>query len=177
VVNVPERLVWAVETLQVQPADRLLEIGCGPGHAISLVCERLDGGTVTAIDRSEVAIRAARERNLGHAATGKASFLRVALADADFGNERFDKIFAINVNVFWLEPARELAVIRRLLSPDGALYLFYQPPTAAKAREVAGRVSGQLAANGLTVAPVLVRELSKGVSVCVKGWLTTPSRG
>jgi hypothetical protein len=24
---------------------------------------------------------------------------------------------------------------------------------------------------------VLVRELSKGVSVCVKGWLSTPSHG
>jgi cyclopropane fatty-acyl-phospholipid synthase-like methyltransferase len=47
-----ERLVWAVEMLAVQPDDHLLGIGCGHGVAVSLVCEQLDTGTITAIDRS-----------------------------------------------------------------------------------------------------------------------------
>jgi protein-L-isoaspartate O-methyltransferase len=39
---IPKRIRWAVETLAVQPADRLLEIGGGPGLAASLICERLE---------------------------------------------------------------------------------------------------------------------------------------
>ncbi len=61
--RIPERLVWAVNTLQVAPDDQLLEIGCGVGLAVSLVCECLNTGVITAIDQSEAMIRLARQRN------------------------------------------------------------------------------------------------------------------
>ena len=53
---IPDRIRWAVETLDVEPGDRVLEIGGGPGVAASLVCERLGGGNLLLIDRSATAI-------------------------------------------------------------------------------------------------------------------------
>ncbi len=47
-------------------------------------------------------------------------------ADLLGARERFDKVVAMNVNLFWVRsPAEELELIRRLLVPGGALYLFY----------------------------------------------------
>ncbi len=96
-----ERLVWAVRTLAVEPGDRLLEIGCGRGVAVSLVCEKLDGGTIAAIDRSPKMIEAATRRNVEHVAAGVASFQSASLDRVALDGALFDKIFAINVGLFW----------------------------------------------------------------------------
>ena len=49
---VSERLRTIVEQLEIEPDDCVLEIGCGHGVAAAFVCERLEDGHLTAIDRS-----------------------------------------------------------------------------------------------------------------------------
>src|SRR3954469_23871482 len=115
-----ERFVWAVDTLAVHPADRLLEVGCGQGVAVSLVCERLTRGTITAIDRSPKMIEMARRRNREHVDAGRAAFEAIALEDADLGERRFDKVFAFNCAPFWLAPEEALGAVREHLAPDAA---------------------------------------------------------
>src|SRR5437867_904576 len=84
-----ERLLWAVEVLNVEPADRILEVGCGHGVAVSLVCDRLDNGRITAVDRSPKMIDAAEKRNREHA--GKVRFVTTSIERADLGDEAYDK--------------------------------------------------------------------------------------
>jgi trans-aconitate methyltransferase len=147
--RVPERLRWAVEVLAVDPADHLLEIGCGRGVAVSLICERLVSGKITAVDRSPTMVGLALERNAEHVAAGRADIRTMALETADLGGARFDKIFAVNVNLFWVRsPAKELGLIERLLARDGALYVFYEPPVAARANALADQLAAGFAQQG-----------------------------
>jgi cyclopropane fatty-acyl-phospholipid synthase-like methyltransferase len=152
---VPERIRWAVETLAVDPADHLLEVGCGAGHAVALISPKLSGGTITAIDRSALQIDLAIRNNAESISAGRATFHKLPLADAAFEPERFDKIFAINVNVFWIEPKRELSTVRRLLAPGGALYLFYEPPGPKRSGEVERKLAEKLGPNRFSVASVM----------------------
>jgi cyclopropane fatty-acyl-phospholipid synthase-like methyltransferase len=155
---VPERIRWTVETLSVEPGDCLLEIGGGSSVAASLVCERLDRGRLLLIDRSATAIERTRRRNPEHVASGRLALETVDLADFDPGDARFDKVFAVNANVFWTTPAtEELALIDRALEPHGRLFLFYETPSAAQARQALARVVDALRANGFAEPQLLSR--------------------
>jgi ubiquinone/menaquinone biosynthesis C-methylase UbiE len=92
---VSERLRSVVEQLDIRLDDRVLEIGCGHGVAATLVCQRLETGHLTAIDRSEKMIRAAARRNAPFVEAGRTEFLVADLEDFDPGERRFDKIFAV----------------------------------------------------------------------------------
>jgi cyclopropane fatty-acyl-phospholipid synthase-like methyltransferase len=165
---IPERIRWAVETMGIRPTDRILEIGCGRGSAVSLICERLDGGRITAIDRSITMVKLAERRNEACVAAGKAVFDAVALDAANLDGESFDKVFAINVNLFWVRSsARELDRVRRLLKPAGTLYLFYEPPDSSRAAAIADRIAPFLTEHGFTTTVSMATTRRSMALVCL----------
>jgi tRNA A58 N-methylase Trm61 len=169
--NIPERLRWAVEMLDIDPSDQIMEIGCGHGVAAALVCEQLTDGKLVAIDRSDKMINVASERCQDCIKAGKATFHTVELSDVDvsaFGKAKFNKIFASAVNVFWLKPTNELDVIRDLLMPDGELYLFYEPFEVNQNQETADKVTNVLAAHRFS-SRVIFKNLDTERGVCIIG--------
>ena len=152
-----ERFVWAV--------------GCGHGVAVSLVCERLRTGTITAIDRAPKMVELATRRNREHVDAGQAVFEAVALEDADLGDRRFDKIFAFNVAPFWLQPEAALGAVREHLARDGTVYVFWDARHSApeRARGLGDELADRLRQGGLSVDRVLVRDLRPVPAVCVMG--------
>ena len=127
-----ERLAAIVEQLALRPDDRVLEIGCGHGVAATLVCERLDKGRLTAVDRSPKMIEAAATRNTRFVEAGKAEFLVARLEDLDLGHRRFDVIFAVRVGLFHREPKRARALVEPWLAPGGQIRTFFDPPSEAR---------------------------------------------
>jgi len=167
--KVSERFVWAVETLELDPGDSVLEVGCGHGVAVSLVCERLGPrGRITAIDRSQKMIAAAKRRNRVHVESGRAVLEAVALEDVDLGEQRFDRVFAFNVAPFWLEPKEALDVVREHLAPNGAVYVFWDARRQTRS-DLGERLSQRLLQGGFAIDRVLVKKLKPVPAVCVIG--------
>jgi ubiquinone/menaquinone biosynthesis C-methylase UbiE len=126
---VSERLRAVVDQLGLRPGDRVLEIGCGHGVAATMVCERLDGGRLTAVDRSAKMIAAAARRNAAYVDAGVAEFLVARLEDLDLGERRFDVVFAVRFGLFHREPDRARALVEPWLDPGGTVRAFFDPPT------------------------------------------------
>jgi ubiquinone/menaquinone biosynthesis C-methylase UbiE len=125
---VSERLRAVVDRLGIRPGDRVLEVGCGHGVAATMVCERLDGGHLTAVDRSGRMIAAAERRNAALVEAGIAEFLVRPLEDLDLGDRRFDVVFAARVRLFEREPERARALVEPWLAPGGEVRSFFDAP-------------------------------------------------
>ena len=126
------RLRAIVDGLDIGPESRVLEIGCGHGVAATLVCERLERGRLTAVDRSPKMVAAAARRNEQHVAAGTAEFLVATLEQLALGDRRFDTIFAVRVGLFQREPERAHALAARWLAPGGAVHAFSDAPARAQ---------------------------------------------
>src|SRR4051812_642204 len=92
------RNAWAVELLDVRPADRVLEIGFGPGRAIAALARRSEH--VYGIDRSEVMLRQASRRNAASLRSGRVMLRRGSVEELPFDGP-FDVILAVNALGFW----------------------------------------------------------------------------
>ncbi|GEK20149.1 class I SAM-dependent methyltransferase [Cellulomonas xylanilytica] len=165
--RVPDRFVWAMEVMRIAPTDRVLEVGCGHGIAAALVCERLDGGRLLALDRSATMTETAGRRNRRSVEAGVAELRTTTLAAAELEAASFDVVFAVNVSLFWTPPADGLAVVSRALAPGGRLYVFHQGPVPQKDEQVVEAATALLTGAGWTVHETLRADTAPVGSVCV----------
>ena len=168
-----ERIRWTVSLLDVQPDDRVLEVGFGPGFATRLVSEIVSTGLVAGVDHSEVMLGQATRRNAEAIRDGKVDLRLGSASDLPAFNEAFDKIFTINSIHFWNEPVDCLKGLRELLKPGGLIAVTLQPrsrgSTDETAREGGQEIAGFLEEAGFS--PVrLEMKPSKPVAVaCALG--------
>jgi ubiquinone/menaquinone biosynthesis C-methylase UbiE len=112
-----------IALLDVQPHDRVLEVGFGPGVGIELLSRGLSSGRVTGIDVSAEMVDQARERNVEASQRGRVELLRGAAEALPFAPEMFDKTMAINAMQVWPDAGAGLREIWRVLKPGGRLGL------------------------------------------------------
>lgn len=161
---------WVVSLLDVQPSDRILEVGFGPGIAVAALTDRARDGLVFGVDHSEVMVRVARRRNAAAIRAGRVD-LRLAAADElpDFGAP-LDKIVAVNSMGFWSEPIARLKELRALLRAGGTIAIASQPrgrgATADTSSKAGGGIETSLRAAGFSATRVETLDLDPPV-VCV----------
>jgi SAM-dependent methyltransferase len=173
-----KRNVWAVGLLDVQPDDRVLEVGFGPGIAIEELARRATSGRVVGVDHSEVMVRQASRRNAAAVRDGRVD-LRLGSAEALPGFDApFDKMLAVNSLMFWDDPVARLKQLRGLLVPGGRIAIVFQPRAPGSTDETAARAGEEIAAHFATAGFIDVRvetlALQPTAVVCVLGVSPSP---
>lgn len=176
-----QRNRWVVSLLDVQPTDRVLEIGFGPGLAIDELSRRVgDSGHVYGIDHSNVMLRQATRRNASAIAAGRVTLSRASVDQVppSLGGP-FDAILAVNALGFWPAPTKTLDELRRRLRPGGRIAIASQPrcpgATASTSRTAAREIEALLQAAGYTKTRTETLDLDPPV-VCILAVNPDPAR-
>ena len=149
-----QRNRWVVSLLAVRPADRVLEIGFGPGVAVAALA-RAGAGHVYGIDHSAVMLRQASRRNAAAIRAGRVTLVKASVDQLPPALDGpFDAILAVNSLGFWPAPAERLAELRRRLAPGGRIAIVSQPrcpgATAGTSRNAATEIEDLLRSAGFT---------------------------
>jgi SAM-dependent methyltransferase len=130
---------WAVQLLDVQPTDRVIELGCGPGVAIATLASRAIRGLVVGVDHSQVMIRQARRRNRAAIRAGRVRLIHTPVESLSISDGPFNAALAVNTVGLWPDPTARLRELARLLRPGGRIAWYPSPAVPVPPRPLRRR--------------------------------------
>lgn len=137
---------WAVQLLDVQPTERVIELGCGPGVAIAALGTRTTRGLVVGVDHSQVMIRQACRRNRAAIRAGRVRLIHTPVENLSTSDAPFDAALAVNTVGMWTDPPARLLELRRLLRPGGRIAVVSQPRCPGATPATSAAAANELAA-------------------------------
>lgn len=113
---------WGLKAAGIQPTDRVLDVGCGGGKAISRILKETRR-EVAGIDHSPEAVETARSVNRAAVASGRLRVVESSVESLSFRDGLFDVVTAFETTYFWPDLQTGLTEIRRVLNRGGRLVI------------------------------------------------------
>ena len=135
---------WVVSLLDVQPTDRVLEIGFGPGLAIADLSRRATNGKVYGIDHSDVMLQQASKRNAAAIRSEHVKLVQASSEQLPHFDQPLDAVLAVNSLGFWPEPTQRLVVLCALLRPGGRIAIATQPRCPGATKETSAQAAREI---------------------------------
>jgi SAM-dependent methyltransferase len=121
VINAPA-YGFALDLLELGPADDVLEIGFGTGAMIQLILAHT-GGVVAGVDPAATMVKVASHRHRVRAAGPRVRLALGTDAGVAAAGSAFDRVVALHSFQFWENPQATMARLNVLLRPGGRLVL------------------------------------------------------
>jgi SAM-dependent methyltransferase len=109
-----------LDLMQLQPADSVLDVGCGAGWLLRLLAERVTEGRLVGMDVADEMVRRARRNS-----TDLDSVMVVpgSCEEIPWEDSFFTKVISVESAYYWPDPARGIREIFRVLRPGGSAWI------------------------------------------------------
>jgi ubiquinone/menaquinone biosynthesis C-methylase UbiE len=115
----------AFSRLNLNPSDRVLDVGFGGGYLLQRIGAFVDQGLVAGVDASATMVRRAEKVFAELLQTGRFE-VRCAKAELlPFPSARFTKVCSVNSIFYWEDPSKAIAETWRVLGEQGTLVLCF----------------------------------------------------
>ncbi|WP_315785774.1 class I SAM-dependent methyltransferase [Fischerella sp. JS2] len=118
---------WVIDLLEIQPDDKVLEVGFGPGVGIEILAAAVSTGYIAGVDYSKEMVEQAKARNAKAMETGLVQLQYGSVEKLPFADHTFDKALAINSMQVWTDAMAGLRSIRRVMKVGGKIALGFTP--------------------------------------------------
>lgn len=127
---------WGVSHLQINPADIILDIGCGGGKNVKRFAEIVSEGKVYGLDYSEVSVSKSKELNKEEMQNGKVEIIQGSVSQLPYDDETFDLVTCFETVYFWPDFIEDLKEVRRVLKNNGSIFICNEAGGAAEDKEL-----------------------------------------
>lgn len=110
---------WTADLLEIQPEDKIIEIGFGNGANINLLLQKAIDGSVTGVEISKTAIEMASKKNAKAISEGKVKFYLAQGNAIPSENNVFDKACSVATAYVIEDPGAVFKEMFRVLKPKG----------------------------------------------------------
>ncbi len=108
-----------LETLELTPADRVLEVGCGGGYLLGRMAAAATHGSLVGVDASSAMVRYCRHHRRKLVQSGRLSLVNTSAYALPLRSESFTKACTVNTLFYVADPAQAVADLWRILSDAG----------------------------------------------------------
>jgi SAM-dependent methyltransferase len=131
--RVAEEQRITLDLLELSPADKVIDVGCGTGNYTRYLADSAPDGLVVGIDASEAMIAAAGKRGGG---VGNLAYVRGDAGNLPFPDCEFDAVCCVGVLHMLDRPLDALAEMVRVLAPGGRLAVLtsYRKSSSSRVR-------------------------------------------
>ena len=129
----------AIEALEIEPGDAVLELGFGPGASLAAIGGLVGDGFVAGVEPSKLMIRRASSRLKHDISAGRVELKEGTSSSIPYPAAQFDRVVTVNTIYFWDEPQADFREMRRVTKVGGRLVVVLRAMNSDEgAREVHG---------------------------------------
>jgi ubiquinone/menaquinone biosynthesis C-methylase UbiE len=141
-----------VDSLELEPEDYVLEVGCGPGVAVERAARRAK--LAIGVDPSTIMVAQARRRNRAAIRDGRAEIAAASADDLPFDDGFFTSAFGIHTVHHWPCAEDGLREFVRVLEPGGRVVLAERVQRPGRDPHAHGASEDELDAFGVLLTQV-----------------------